>query len=112
MKALKLICLLFGTVAVVSCNSNNTIKTEVAVNTIAQVSIEGMTCEAGCAKTIEQAITEMQGVAKCEVDFEKKKALIDFDSTLTNKGAIISSIQSINDGQYQANVESVSGIKH
>ena len=44
--------------------------------------IEGMSCAIGCAKTIEKKLTEMNGVQKAAVDFDKKEAIVEFDATI------------------------------
>ena len=38
----------------------------------ASFSIEGMTCAVGCAKTIEKELSNLEGVEKATVDFDKK----------------------------------------
>jgi len=45
----------------------------------AEFGIEGMTCEIGCARTIERKITKMEGVKYAKVDFNKKMAMVEYD---------------------------------
>jgi Cu+-exporting ATPase len=45
----------------------------------AEFTIEGMTCEIGCAKTIEKKLAKLEGVKTAEVDFDKQLAMVEFD---------------------------------
>lgn len=45
------------------------------------LSIEGMTCQIGCANAIESKLTNSEGVQEAKVDFDKKLAIISFDAT-------------------------------
>ena len=45
----------------------------------AEFGIEGMTCEIGCARTIEKKIAKMEGVKYAKVDFDKKLAMVEYD---------------------------------
>ena len=45
----------------------------------AEFTIEGMTCEIGCAKTIEKKLAKMEGVKSAKVDFDKKLAMVEYD---------------------------------
>jgi Cu+-exporting ATPase len=47
--------------------------------TKAEFGIEGMTCEIGCARTIEKKIAKMDGVKFAKVDFNKKTAMVEYD---------------------------------
>jgi Cu+-exporting ATPase len=47
----------------------------------AEFGIEGMTCEIGCARTIQKKIAKMDGVKFAKVDFNKKLAMVDYDPT-------------------------------
>jgi mercuric ion binding protein len=40
----------------------------------ASFEIEGMTCAMGCAKTIEKELSNLNGVEKATVDFDKKNS--------------------------------------
>jgi len=50
-----------------------------AVFAKAEFGIEGMTCEIGCARTIEKKIAKMEGVKFAKVDFDKKLAMVEYD---------------------------------
>ena len=45
----------------------------------AEFTIEGMTCEMGCAKTIEKKLAKMEGVKSATVDFDRKLAMVEYD---------------------------------
>lgn len=45
------------------------------------LSIEGMTCQVGCANAIESKLSGAEGVQEAKVDFENKLATISFDAT-------------------------------
>jgi Cu+-exporting ATPase len=45
----------------------------------AEFGIEGMTCEIGCARTIQKKIANMDGVKFAKVDFNKKLAMVEYD---------------------------------
>ena len=47
--------------------------------TKAEFAIEGMTCEIGCARTIEKKIAKMDGVKFAKVDFNQKMAMVEYD---------------------------------
>jgi len=49
------------------------------IYTKAEFSIEGMTCEIGCAKSIEKKMAKMEGVKFAKVDFNKKLAMVEYD---------------------------------
>lgn len=45
----------------------------------AEFNIEGMTCEIGCAKTIQKKLAGMDGVKSATVDFDNAIAMVEFD---------------------------------
>ena len=47
------------------------------------LSVPGMDC-AACPITIKKALNKVEGVAKVEVSFEKKLAIVTFDNAKTN----------------------------
>ena len=67
----------------------------------ASLKIEGMTCEMGCAKMIESSLAAMEGIGTCQVNFEEAMATVEYDKTVTDEGAVVGAITSINDGQYK-----------
>ena len=61
--------------------------------------IEGMTCAVGCAKTIEQELSNLEGVEKATVDFDKKIATVVFDKTIQNPENLTKVVQKTGDGK-------------
>ena len=47
----------------------------------AEFTIDGMTCEIGCAKTIEKKMSKMEGVKSAKVDFDRKLAMVEYNET-------------------------------
>ena len=51
------------------------------------LSVPGMTC-ATCPITVKKALTQVEGVTKTEVSFEKREAIVTFDDAKTNSEAL------------------------
>lgn len=49
-----------------------------------EFTIDGMTCEIGCARTIESKIAKMDGVKSAKVDFDRKLAMVEYDEAVVN----------------------------
>ena len=95
MKMIKnLLVILVLTLVVVSCKNETqpevkTIASETsevkstldpnATYSKAEFTIEGMTCEMGCAKTIEKKLAKLEGVKSAKVDFDKELAMVEYD---------------------------------
>ncbi|PWH83653.1 heavy metal transporter [Algibacter marinivivus] len=45
----------------------------------AEFTIDGMTCQIGCAATIQKKISKMDGVKSATVDFDKKLAMVEYN---------------------------------
>lgn len=65
----------------------------------ASFNIEGMTCAVGCAKTIEEELSNLEGVEKAAVDFDKKTATVTFDKTIQNPENLTKTVQGTGDGK-------------
>lgn len=65
----------------------------------ASFNIEGMTCAVGCAKTIEEELSDLEGVEKATVDFDKKLATVTFDKTVQNPESLTKVVQATGDGK-------------
>lgn len=65
----------------------------------ASFTIEGMTCAVGCAKTIEKELSDLEGVEKAAVDFDKKTATVTFDKTIQNPESVTKVVQETGDGK-------------
>ena len=67
--------------------NQETTKKELDPNAIyakAEFTIDGMTCEIGCAKTIEKKIANMDGVKTVTVDFDRRLAMVEYDEAMVN----------------------------
>ena len=97
MKTLKnIVVLLLIVTALTACKNNEQpeVKTvETAANEAkeldpnatyakAEFTINGMTCELGCAKTIEKKIAKMDGVKSAKVDFDLELAMVEYDEAI------------------------------
>mgnify|MGYP001042031486 CR=1 FL=1 len=74
--------------------------TEVSIAKMETVSlnISGMTCEIGCAKTIQSKLSRKEGVAFAKVVFTDSIATIQFDANKTSSDDLISFIDGIAGG--------------
>ena len=54
--------------------------------------VKGMHCQFGCANKVQSMMSELDGVTKCEVDFETSKMLIEYDDSKLNSDLIVSTI--------------------
>ena len=65
----------------------------------ATMTIEGMTCAMGCAKTIETKLSGLDGVQKAVVDFDKKEATIEYDGAVQTIETLTKTIEAVADGK-------------
>ena len=65
----------------------------------ASFTIEGMTCAIGCAKTIQEELSGLEGVQTATVDFDKKLATVSFDKTKQTPESLTKVVQAIGDGK-------------
>jgi periplasmic mercuric ion binding protein len=86
-----------------SCSSDNeaTSNENVVANEIATITIDGMTCEVGCAGYIAKKLNKTEGVKSCDIDFETKVATVKFDNAQISAEDIKEIIENLNDGQYE-----------
>jgi mercuric ion binding protein len=109
MKTAKLILtFIFTTLLIWSCKekTNETLaqgieKKEIKAENLQKTSftIEGMTCAVGCAKTIQEELSELEGVQSATVDFEKKLASVSFDKTIQNPENLRKTVEKTGDGK-------------
>ena len=84
------------TLFAVSCKKETTPEPkEVAT---AKTAIEGMTCEVGCAKTIESKLAGTDGVSEAKVDFETKIATVKFDKTKQSIESLTKTVEKVGGG--------------
>jgi copper chaperone CopZ len=65
----------------------------------ASFSVEGMTCAVGCAKTIQEDLTGLEGVQKATVDFDTKIATVTFDKTVQTPEKLTTVVEAAADGK-------------
>lgn len=104
----KIIPILILTFFFISCSENKkettakkpeVEKTEVAANYKSiEVDIEGMTCEIGCARTIQSKLSKVDGVTYSKVNFEAKKGIFTYDSNKLSEQDITNKISGIGGG--------------
>jgi periplasmic mercuric ion binding protein len=110
MKISKLLfALVITTTILISCKKTETkiVAKEKKTNTIAanakmattSFNIEGMTCEFGCAKTIEKELSETSGVKSATVDFDKKTAKVEYDSNTQTPERLVELVEKTGDGK-------------
>lgn len=77
------------------------VKKEIAAANLQTTSfaIEGMTCAIGCAKTIQEDLTALDGVQDAKVDFDTKLATVTFDKTVQNPEKLTKTVESAADGK-------------
>jgi len=77
------------------------IKKEIAAANLqtASFTVEGMTCAIGCAKTIQEELSDLDGVQKATVDFDKKLATVSFDKTIQTPESLTKVVEATADGK-------------
>jgi copper chaperone CopZ len=80
---------------------NAKVKKEIAAENLqtASFTIKGMTCEFGCAKTIQQELNGLDGVQTASVDFEKELATVSFDKTILSPEKLTKVVEATADGK-------------
>ena len=73
----------------------------------AEFTIAGMTCEIGCAKTIEKKIAKMDGVKSVIVDFDRRLAMVEYDEALVNHTLLKATVTNTSDIYKVSNMKTV-----
>ncbi|MFA5298673.1 MAG: heavy metal-associated domain-containing protein [Lutibacter sp.] len=119
----KIISILTIAFLLFSCNDSKKVapveksgveKQEIAANYKSiEVEIEGMTCEIGCARTIESKLSKVKGVTYSKVNFEAKTGQFTFDENKISQEDIAKKISGIGGGNlYKATkITEIEGIK-
>lgn len=113
MKLIKMMCLtLFVSVIAVACKekANSEHKEKVITQKVVDlqkvsIGIEGMTCQIGCAKTIESKLSKTEGVTSAKVSFEEKNGEFVFDANQISKEDIVAKITAIGNGETYTTTE-------
>jgi copper chaperone CopZ len=73
--------------------------------TLADMSVEGMTCEMMCGGAIKKALAKLPGVASTEIRFTEDEsadhAIVTFDPAQVSDAELVKAVQAIHDGQYK-----------
>ena len=73
--------------------------------TMADISIDGMTCEMMCGGAIKKALGALPGIASTDIKFtegdERDHAIVTFDESKVNDAQMVEAIQALYDGQYK-----------
>ena len=108
MKFLKILTLLISLIILVSCARKEEAAGEhskvLAQSTTpemkkVEIDIEGMTCEIGCARTIQSKLSKKEGVTLAQVNFSEKKGLVEYDAQIISEKEIIETVEKIADGE-------------
>ncbi|MBJ2174744.1 heavy-metal-associated domain-containing protein [Aureibaculum sp. A20] len=67
--------------------------------------IDGMTCEIGCARTIQSKLSKTKGVKMAEVNFENKRGVVEFDSNRITEDEIVDIVEQIAGGDLYKVIE-------
>jgi len=112
MKIVRLVLLVVLAVNFIACNSASDnkkhveeVSSPVNLSTI-NLDIQGMTCQIGCAKTIESKLSKLEGVTEAKVSFEKGSGVFVVDTNKTSKETLINTINSLVGGETYTAVES------
>ena len=66
-----------------------------------------MTCEIGCAKTIQKKLASMEGVKSAKVDFKNEIARVEYDVAIANPMSITKTVTSVSDTYSVENIKTV-----
>ena len=78
-----------------------------AVYSKAEFNIKGMTCEMGCAKTIEKKLAKMDGMKSANVDFKNELASVEFDVAKLNTSSITKAVSQVSDIYSVENMQTI-----
>tara|TARA_B100000809_G_scaffold160716_2_gene158116 strand:+ start:3930 stop:4403 length:474 start_codon:yes stop_codon:yes gene_type:complete len=115
MKLIKIICLgLLLSLFTVSCKEASKSKKGDGAKTSQseslkkiEIGIDGMTCQIGCAKTIESKLSKTEGISSVAITFDTKLGQVVYDANKISKEDITKQITAIAGGE----IYSVSSVK-
>ncbi|MGJ8745470.1 cation transporter [Polaribacter sp.] len=96
-----LVCFVF-----VGCKNEVKKENQVAKKQNVTLAISGMTCEIGCAKTIQSKLSKKEGVLDAKVVFTDSIANIEFDANKTSTKDLIAFVDGIAGGDLYSASES------
>jgi len=77
----------------------------------AEFNIKGMTCEIGCAKTIEKKLSKHKGVKSAQVDFKTETAIVEYDSNKASFESLSETVTAVSETYTVENMKSISKSK-
>lgn len=73
--------------------------------TLADLSIDGMTCAMGCGSTIKSALAKLPGVSGAEVNFteagQTNHVVVTYDPSQVSDAEMVRTVQAIHNGDYK-----------
>jgi mercuric ion binding protein len=120
MKVLKIVFALFLTASfLTNCKSEankgeskENKETVVAKAEMLSLNVSGMSCEIGCAKTIESKLAKKEGVLEAKVVFSDSLATIKYDANKLDKASLIAFVEGVGDGStYKASEKETTSCK-
>ena len=100
-KVIAILCLAFFTIS--ACKTDTTKTPEIKEFTIPNpqklaFNISGMTCEIGCAKTIQSKLSKKAGITSARVVFNDSIAFVEYNANAISKEDITSFVDGIAGG--------------
>ena len=99
----------------IGCGQSNSseYKEEVfaVADTKVEMTIDGMSCQVGCADYINDELEKVSGVVSADVSFENKLASITYDNSLISEHDIVGTINSLKDSAYSVSSVDVEILK-
>lgn len=78
-------------------------KTADVEKTVAKIAVEGMMCEIACGGKIRKELSEMEGVASADIDYQEGEnlnyALVEYNPQMVNEVELMKCINDISDGK-------------
>ena len=78
----------------------------------AEFTVNGMTCEIGCARTIEKKIAQMDGVKSAKVDFDRKLAMVEYNEAKVTPTLLEETVTNVAEVYSVSNMKTVETFSH
>ena len=62
-------------------------------NIVESYKVDGMHCQYGCANKVQSIMNDLDGMKKCEVDFDKSLMTVEYDDKKVNESLILSTLE-------------------
>lgn len=73
----------------------------------AEFTIDGMTCQIGCANQIQKKIAKMEGVKSATVDFDRKLAMVEYDDAKVTTTSLTEAVAKVSDSYKVSDMKTV-----